>query len=707
MISRLHIRQCHYRILILSVWLAAFGLHLHAQTSQDTATSVTGPTMPLTADQGSNSHDSDETSDSIDSRQTSLRSSAGTGSGLRSGSTAFVRSTSLSTEDIFSILQEQPDALVELKALVADLAQQQGTPVQPDAITDEMLYSRIASSPQLRASVTNFLRTRGYVSDSEIQERIAASDDADSVQNSPFLLQGSHPPYDGGSSIGRMSDPYTGYENAQGLSALRDMAGGVNSPRAATDHGDDTLTQRTHEPRVLHRPTPYNLLSLRDLYTQLPEATGKLTRFGSSFFTRRDALSRSQFSPAGREIPLDVPAGPEYVVGPGDSLTIDLWGGISQSFTKTVDREGKISLPESGAVQIAGLTLERAQGVITETLKQQYRDVQVAVAIAHLRSIRIYVVGDVQRPGAYDISSLSTSLNALYAAGGPTAIGSLRVLRHYRAKQLVGEIDLYDFLLRGVQGEDRLLAGDTLLVPPAGPQVAVYGAVKRPAIYELLGNASLAEILQIAGGATVSAELGHIVIERIDPNHQRSTVSLDLSAASDAGSAQKAIAAFAVHDGDKVHVAAILPYSQRVIYTDGHVVRPGRMPYHDGMQLSDVLHSYQDLLPEPADRGEIVRLVPPDLHPETIEFNLPDILIGNVSLPLQPFDTVKIYGRYESDAPKVTIGGEVLRPGVYSLSTGMTAAQLVRMAGGFKRDALLENADLVSYRTTGGTKVVK
>jgi len=117
------------------------------------------------------------------------------------------------------------------------------------------------------------------------------------------------------------------------------------------------------------------------------------------------------------------------------------------------------------------------------------------------------------------------------------------------------------------------------------------------------------------------------------------------------------------------------------------------------MRLSDVLHSYRDMLPEPASHGEIVRLVPPDLHAETIEFDVPELLIGNVNLNLQPFDTIRIFGRYEADAPKVTIRGEVLRPGVYPMSKDMTAAQLVRMAGGFKRDALRENADLTSYNT--------
>ncbi len=133
----------------------------------------------------------------------------------------------------------------------------------------------------------------------------------------------------------------------------------------------------TSEPRVLRLPTPYNLLSLHDLYAQLPETGGSLKRFGSDVFLRRDGFMTNQIgSPAGRQMPLDVPAGPGYVVGPGDSLSIDLWGGISQSITRVIDREGRLALPESGAIQVAGLTLERVQGLVADTLTRQYRNVQ-------------------------------------------------------------------------------------------------------------------------------------------------------------------------------------------------------------------------------------------------------------------------------------------------------------------------------------------
>ncbi len=206
---------------------------------------------------------------------------------------------------------------------------------------------------------------------------------------------------------------------------------------------------------------------------------------------------------------------------------------------------------------------------------------------------------------------------------------------------------------------------------------------------------------------TVAASLGHITVERIDSNRQRETVTLNLAGRQGPQADRQAIDAFQVQDGDRVRVEPILPYSERVVYLEGHVARPGRLPYTDGMRLGDVLHSYRDMLPEPAAHGEIIRLVPPDLHAETIDFDVPDVLIGNGNVALQPFDTIRIFGRYEVDAPKVTILGEVLRPGAYPLSKGMTAAQLVRMAGGFKRDALLEKADLTSYDVTNGNRIVE
>ena len=612
------------------------------------------------------------------------------------------QSASLSADQIIQILQQSPDLVVEVKSQVADRLQQQGSQVEASDITDQMLYNQISTNADLRSNVSMFLRARGYVAQGDLQSEgstgIGAASTRDGLANSNS---------DSSLQIANR-DLTAGDLGGSALTGTRTQSTsstGMQMQRSGTRDQEST-TASTDLPKVLRKPTPYNLQSMRDLYTQIPEQGVQLKRFGSDVFLNR-TRSAAGLGSASQDAPVDVPLGPDYVVGAGDTLAINLWGGITQSLSRVVDRDGHILLPEAGSLQVAGLSLQRAESVIGEALKQQYRDAKVSVTVSRLHSVRVYVVGDVQRPGGYDISSLATPVSALYAAGGPTSVGSLRTLHHYRGEQLVEDIDLYDFLLHGVRkGSARFESGDTLLVPPAGPQVAVSGAVKRPAIYELkAGESSLASLLEDAGGTTVAASLAHITIERIDANHHRETVTLNIPSGQAPDADRAVISKFDVRDGDRIHIAPILPYSERAVYLQGHVARPGRKSYTDGMQLSDVLHSYQDMLPEPASHGEIIRLVSPDLHAETIDFDVPDVLIGNKNIPLQPFDTVRVFGRYEVDSPKVTIHGEVLRAGVYPLSKGMTASQLVRMAGGFKRDALIESADLTSYGVVNGNRV--
>lgn len=623
-----------------------------------------------------------------------------------SSSSVRVASSSLSADKIIGLLQANPDLTVEIKSQVADRLQEQGAQVDANDISDQMLYSQIASNADLRANITLFLRARGYVSDEDLA--------AENTDDALF-------PADANSIGGQIQPP-----GAAGAGASMPRSDRLPAVSAKTETGEASAMpgrtgvqtqamekqqeERTHAstdvPRVLHKPAPYNLRSLSDLYTQIPDRTETLKRFGSDVFVNRSGRAMMR-GIAGNDTPLDIPVGPDYVVGPGDTLQIAMSGGITQNFSRSVERDGHITLPEAGVVQVAGLALASAQNTIEGALRPQYRDAKVSVTVARLRSIRVYVVGEVQRPGGYDISSLATPISALYAAGGPTAAGSLRTARHLRGDKLIEEVDLYDFLIHGLRTNSaHFESGDTLQVAPAGAQVALFGAVKRPAIYELkAGETTLAELIEDAGGLTAAASLDHITVDRIQPNTRRETISLNASAGGGRGPDLAAIRAFEVKDGDRIRIDPILPYSARAIYLEGHVARPGRLPFMDGMRLSDVLHSYRDMLPEPAAHGEIVRLVPPDLHAEDIEFNVPDVLIGNANLELQPLDTIRIFGRYETDAPKVTIRGEVLRPGPYPLSNGMTAAQLVRMAGGFKRDAFLENADLTSYGVVNGNRI--
>jgi protein involved in polysaccharide export with SLBB domain len=632
----------------------------------------------------------------------------------------------LTALQIFKVLQQDPEAIVELKSLLATELQQLGSQIQADDITDEMLFDQIDSSANLRKHITTFLQARGYISADDLEppfptirpnkptaamtpitpEQIASRELARSLSNLPDTEAGAMPSE-------RMPSP-TNVRHATPSIQENTASAARNTPVTEKQPQPDTHAS-TDEPKVLRQPAPYNLQSMRDLYTQLPEDNRPLKRFGSELFTRDDsttARDRANTATArgesGRDTPLDVPLGPDYIVGPGDTLTIALWGGVTQTFTRLVDRDGRILLPEAGSLSVAGLALSRVQALVEGALQPQFRNAQIAVTVSQLRSVRVYVVGDVLHPGGFDISALATPLSAVYAAGGPTGTGSLRILRHYRGQSLVEEIDLYDFLLHGLRGKSAgFESGDTLLVPPVGPQVAISGAIKRPAIYELKpGETSLANIVDDAGGFTAAASPDHIAVERIAADRQRETLTVDLSAAHDPSAIRALLAGFSTQDGDRIRIASILPHSERVVYLEGHVVRPGRQPFRDGLRLSEVLHNDRDMLPEPAAHGEIVRLVPPDLHAETIAFDIPDVLIGNTNVDLRPFDTIRIFGSYQVDAPRVTIHGEVLRPGSYPLSRGMTAAQLVRMAGGFKSDALVDIADLTSYTIGAGNAAV-
>ena len=213
-------------------------------------------------------------------------------------------------------------------------------------------------------------------------------------------------------------------------------------------------------PEMMRTRSPYeNIPSLYDMYVQAVPRPAAPSRFGAEVF------ANGTHDP--QLIPIDFPASPDYVVGPGDGLTIDLWGGVSQRLFRTVDHEGRIALPEIGPMLVNGQTLGDVQQSVQRLLRTQFRDVSADVSLSRLRTVRVYVVGDVNHPGPYDVSSLSTPLNALLAAGGPTADGSMRIVKHYRGDTLVQQVDLYDLLLRGVRTDlKRLEPGDTLLVPP-------------------------------------------------------------------------------------------------------------------------------------------------------------------------------------------------------------------------------------------------
>ncbi|HEY6388618.1 MAG TPA: SLBB domain-containing protein [Candidatus Acidoferrum sp.] len=455
--------------------------------------------------------------------------------------------------------------------------------------------------------------------------------------------------------------------------------------------------------RMVRRANPYSdIPSLYDMYVQASERQRPTERFGLDVFRNNSNDPEA--------IPMDLPVGPDYVLGPGDSLEIDLWGGVSQRMYRVVDREGRVSLPEAGPLLVSGRSLGEVQLAVQQVLRTEYRDVSADVSLSKLRTVRVYVVGDVAQPGAYDISSLSTPLNALFAAGGVTARGSLRALKHLRGKQLVEEVDAYDLLLHGVRSDmGRLQNGDTLLVPPLGPQVTVDGMVRRPAIYELYGENSLADVLDLAGGILPTAALRHIEVQRVEAHEKRTMLALNLSPTDDADSVKKQLDEFKINDGDEIHIFPIAPYNEDAIYLQGHVLRPGRFSYKQGMNLSDLIGSYKDLLPEPAPHyAEIIRLNPPDFHPSVESFDLTAALANPASAPkLQPLDTVRVFSRYDFEpAPEVWIGGEVREPGKYRTSGQAYLRDTIYLAGGVTQDASLDSAQLFRTQPDGTLKIV-
>ncbi len=571
---------------------------------------------------------------------------------------------------------------------------------QPDFDSPEVLPSGGASLPRVSPAELPGLLSAGMREPTE-------SDAGGYAYGNPAERQDTSPS-SSGSGFGSSSGYSIGssFSSSFGSSASlsdsgRNSTGGMQSPprNRPLDRGTWTQAQPPAyaQPAIRHQPDPYaDVPSLYDLYQQVSQRTPLPQRFGMDVF-RNGSGNLDQ-------LPLDNPVGPDYVVGPGDGLTIEIWGSVSGHLQRAVDRQGVLTLPETGGIEVAGKTLGEVQRLVQTTLRTQYREAQADVSLARLRTVRVYVVGDVVRPGAYDVSALSTALNALYLAGGPTARGSLRGLRHRRGNQMLETIDVYELLLHGVRpGGQRLEAGDTIQVPPLGPEITVEGMVRRPAIYELNGETKLAEALEIAGGVLTSGTLRHIEIERVLAHENRTMLRVDLPAGNDQQEANRALADFPVQDGDKIRVSPILPFSEKTVYLDGHVFHPGKYAYREGMQLTDLLHSYNEILPEPALRhAEIIRLKAPDYAPTVLAFNLTDAMAGTNPVALEPFDTVRIFGRFDFEPPPlITISGEVRHPGDH-LTNGQTSLRdAVYLAGGTTPEALLSDAQLF-HRTEDG-----
>ncbi|MGE5112790.1 MAG: SLBB domain-containing protein [Acidobacteriaceae bacterium] len=287
--------------------------------------------------------------------------------------------------------------------------------------------------------------------------------------------------------------------------------------------------------------------------------------------------------------PLDrVPVTADYVVGPGDELLIRAWGQIDLEARVTVDRSGIIYLPRIGSITVSGLQYRQLSDFLKSNIGRLFRNFDLTVSLGRLRSIQVFVVGQARRPGVYTISSLSTLVNTLFASGGPSNRGSMRHIQVKRNGQVVTDFDLYDLLLKGDKSKDVVLQpGDVIYIPPVGPQVAVFGSVNTPAIYELASTATLKTEIGTAGGLTNTADGSRVIVERIDARTVRKVVEFNLD---EQGMSRE------VRDGDVIRVFPITPRFENAVTLRGNVAQPGRYPWRPGMRIRDLIPSREFLL---------------------------------------------------------------------------------------------------------------
>ena len=436
-----------------------------------------------------------------------------------------------------------------------------------------------------------------------------------------------------------------------------------------------------------------------------------LRPFGYDLFT--SGAAPSTFAPVA-----NVPVPSDYVIGPGDILNTQLYGDQNKSLRLVVDREGFINLPELGPMHVAGEHFTSVKESIQARFEHRKLGVHASVSMGDTRALHVFVLGAARRPGTYTLSGLGTITSALYAAGGVKRIGSLRNIQLKRQGTLVRRLDLYDMLIRGDTTDDaNLLEGDVIFIPPVGTTVSVNGEVLRPAIYEFKGESTVADLVQLAGGLTPDADASKAMLTGFDAGHRRVVLAVDLSA----GARSQLL-----HNGDLLSVARLRPTLDAGIQVEGYVFAPGAFAWRQGMRISDVIRSVDELRPN-ADLHYLLirRELPPDRRITALSADLAAALAARgspVDLELMPRDRILVFdltsgrdhiikpvlnelrlqGSSEHPSQVVNVDGRVKVPGEYPLEPGMTVADLIRAGGGTTDAAYGGNAELIRYRVVNG-----
>lgn len=420
--------------------------------------------------------------------------------------------------------------------------------------------------------------------------------------------------------------------------------------------------------------------------------------FGLSLFHR----STSLFIPA-----LAGPVDANYRLGPGDGLVLILTGDVELAHELTVTREGFVAIPQVGQLYVANLTLSELEDLLYARLGRVYSGVRrgagattrFSISVARLRTVQVFVAGDVARPGSFQLSAAGTAMTALYAAGGPTENGSFRRIEIRRAGQLADSLDLYDYLLRGDNRHDaRLENGDVIFVPVRGTQVKLTGKVIRPAIYELAPDETLRDLIQAAGGFDADALRRRVQVDRILPPAQRQPGGRDrvvIDLASDQF-VDGLGPAFPLAPGDSVSVFAVAERRRNVITVLGNVWTPGAIGHSPGMRLSEAIRLAGGPKPDVYLGQLLVSRLQNDSTRLQLRSGFADST-GRVTndLVLQEDDEVTVFSRSAFRPLRyVVVTGAVRKPGRLPYREGMTLRDAILQMEGLTEDALLSEAEI-------------
>ncbi len=479
----------------------------------------------------------------------------------------------------------------------------------------------------------------------------------------------------------------------QQLKMVKPQKPGVEQYQTPQIYETDTIQMKQLEFPTM-KPFPQETLPYFDEPVVIEGETVQVIRkaapkylkiYGSDFFQQTQQVFTAQ-----------QPVSGDYALGSGDQLLLNLWGSINAQYELMVDREGKIYIPQVGEVIVGGLSLTSAEQNVKKALSKAYKDFHASLTLGVPKTIKVFVVGQVNYPGVYNLPGLSRIMTALAAAGGPDSTGSYREITVYRGDKPIACLDIYEFIGRGyAPGNIQLANGDVVVTPTYYNRIKLRGYVKEPAIYELKPNETISDLLRYSGGPLPDGNIRSIFIDRIVEG-KHVALSIDLTDSIQSKSVMK--------DGDDVSIFATNPIRGNVVFLEGYVPRPGAYGWFDGMKVSDVFVGHGALFSDTyMERINILRLMP-DYRYQIIPVNLGKALAGDAKedLLLKPQDRLVVVSAQTFKTKKyVRISGAVRHPGIRELCENMRISDLIFLAGGTEEYALLDSAELVRLLETG------